>query len=365
MSSSVRSNLTQIGSVYLERAFTDIQRALNSFVHLKDSVELFTYPSGKRKNVLTLAGTIPVVYKNNTYHIPVALYLDEKHPYQAPYCYVKPTSEMEIKESKVVDITGRIYLPYLNEWKWPSHSLVELLKVMCREFENGCPVYAKRHAPPARPSPPQVSSNLPYPVASFPIPQPSSYETTTNLPAIPQRMKQKNDSDLDGALKASLITALEEKFREKINDQVRDTYEEIIVLRNSYEKLIEGEKTLHDSLQSINNDQQKMDSFVKDCQEKISEIDNYLVNYKKTATVKPCEWIDEALLTTCPLDDQIFRSYVADCVLEDAQYYISQALKKGHITLTEYLKQIRVISQEQFIHRATLIKAREAKVSHT
>lgn len=235
---------------------------------------------------------------------------------------------------------------------------------MCREFENGCPVYAKRHAPPARPSPPQISNNLPYPISGCPIPQPS-YEISTTHPVIPQRNKQpKNDSDLDGALKASLLTALEEKFREKINNQVRDIYEEIIVLRNSYEKLIEGEKTLHESLRSINNDQQKMNIFVQDCEKKILEIDNYLVNYKKTATAKPCEWIDEALLTTCPLDDQIFRSYVADCVLEDAQYYISQALKKGRITLSEYLKQIRIISQEQFIHRATLIKAREAKLSH-
>lgn len=364
MSSTVRSNLTQVGSVYLERAFTDIQRALNSFVHLKDSVELFTYPSGKTKNVLTLAGTIPVNYKNNTYHIPVALYLDQKHPYQAPYCYVKPTSEMEIKESKVVDSIGRIYLPYLNEWKWPSHSLVELLKVMCREFENGCPVYAKRHAPPARPSPPQISNNLPYPISGGPMPQPS-YEISTSHPVISQRNKQlKNDSDLDGALKASLITALEEKFKEKINNQVKDTYEEIIVLRNSYEKLIEGEKKLHETLRNISNDQQKMNNFVEDCEKKIVEIDNYLVNYKKTSNVKSCEWIDEALLTTCPLDDQIFRSYVADCVLEDTQYYISQALKKGRITLAEYLKQIRFISQEQFIHRATLIKARESKVSH-
>uniref|UniRef100_A0A0N4ZJX0 Tumor susceptibility gene 101 protein n=1 Tax=Parastrongyloides trichosuri TaxID=131310 RepID=A0A0N4ZJX0_PARTI len=362
MSTTLRANLVQAGYPYLERAFTDIQRALASFVYLKDSVEYFTYPCGKTKNVVKLSGTIPVVYKANTYNIPVALYLDNKHPYQAPYCYVTPTDEMEIKVSKVVDDQGRIYLPYLSEWKWPSHSLVELLKTMCTKFEKVCPVYAKRSVPPPIPSPPQIRNPLPYPYSDSIIPKPSTYDSN-NVPAIPQRMSQsKQDSDFDDTLKTSLITALEEKFRRKINHEFGGVWDEIEVLNSNYEKLKEGYEILQRSLISIDKDQKKLDEFVKECEEKLDEVTRCLTNYKESKNINPCEWVDEALLTTCPLDEQIFRSYVADCALEDIQYYLSQALKKGRISLTEYLKQIRLISQDQFIHRATMIKAKDARI---
>jgi len=40
----------------------------------------------------------------------------DTHPYNAPMCYVKPTSDMQIKASMFVDHNGKIYLPYLHDW---------------------------------------------------------------------------------------------------------------------------------------------------------------------------------------------------------------------------------------------------------
>jgi ESCRT-I complex subunit TSG101 len=40
----------------------------------------------------------------------------DTHPYNAPMCYVKPTSGMQIKVSIFVDYNGKIYLPYLHDW---------------------------------------------------------------------------------------------------------------------------------------------------------------------------------------------------------------------------------------------------------
>lgn len=68
--------------------------------------------------------------QGNTYNIPVALYLWDTHPYYAPVCYVCPTSNMMLKESKTVDKQGRIYLPYLSDWSFPGYDLSGLLQVV-------------------------------------------------------------------------------------------------------------------------------------------------------------------------------------------------------------------------------------------
>lgn len=40
----------------------------------------------------------------------------DTHPNNAPICYVKPTSDMNLKVSRFVDQNGKIFLPYLHDW---------------------------------------------------------------------------------------------------------------------------------------------------------------------------------------------------------------------------------------------------------
>ncbi|KAH7940351.1 hypothetical protein HPB52_023538 [Rhipicephalus sanguineus] len=74
------------------------------------------FNDGMKKELFCLDGTIPVNYKGTTYNIPVCIWLLDTHPYNSPMCYVKPTSYMQIKVSRHVDQTGRVFLPYLHEW---------------------------------------------------------------------------------------------------------------------------------------------------------------------------------------------------------------------------------------------------------
>lgn len=41
----------------------------------------------------------------------------DTHPHNAPLTYVKPTADMQIKVSMYVDHNGKIYLPYLHDWR--------------------------------------------------------------------------------------------------------------------------------------------------------------------------------------------------------------------------------------------------------
>jgi hypothetical protein len=67
----------------------------------------------------------------------------DAHPNAAPYCYVKPTSDMHIKVSQYVDHNGKIYLPYLHDWEADKSDLLGLIQVMTVTFGEYPPVYAK------------------------------------------------------------------------------------------------------------------------------------------------------------------------------------------------------------------------------
>jgi len=68
-----------------------------------------------------------LITPGKTYNIPIKLWLIETHPYNPPMVYVNPTANMQIKPGRHVDTTGRIYLPYLHEWKHVSSVVAILL----------------------------------------------------------------------------------------------------------------------------------------------------------------------------------------------------------------------------------------------
>ena len=88
-------------------------------------------------------------YKEKTYNIPICLWLKIDHPNSCPMAFVTPTKEMQIKVSHHVDQTGRIYVQYLDEWRYPDSSLMGLVDI-CREiFGELPPVFAKSKSAPS------------------------------------------------------------------------------------------------------------------------------------------------------------------------------------------------------------------------
>jgi len=136
----------------------DVLAALQHYRGLQPKQERFIFNDGNQRELVNLDGTIPVPYKGQTYNIPMILWLLDTHPYHAPMCYIKPTHDMQIKVSKHVDHTGKIYLPYLHEWKHPNSDLLGLIQICIIIFSEQPPVYAK----PQEPTP--APQNLPYPV---------------------------------------------------------------------------------------------------------------------------------------------------------------------------------------------------------
>jgi ESCRT-I complex subunit TSG101 len=77
---------------------------------------LLAHDDGRSQLLLSLIGTVPIVYQSATYNIPVAFWLPTSYPSVAPIVFVTPTALMLVKAGKYVDISGRCYHPYLAYW---------------------------------------------------------------------------------------------------------------------------------------------------------------------------------------------------------------------------------------------------------
>jgi ESCRT-I complex subunit TSG101 len=103
------------------------------------------YDDGRLALLVCLYGTIPISYRGRIYNIPINIWIPHTYPHTSPFVFVTPTETMVIKESKNVDLTGKVHLPYLHYW--PSRpdqcNLLELARVLGVVFGQQPPVYHK------------------------------------------------------------------------------------------------------------------------------------------------------------------------------------------------------------------------------
>ncbi|XP_077998727.1 uncharacterized protein LOC144451699 [Glandiceps talaboti] len=152
---------------YKNLVMRDSLNLIQVYRDLRPKMDFYVFNDGTRKELLSFEGTIPVTYRGGTYNIPVCFWLINTHPYNAPMVFVKPTSEMLVKPSKHVDANGRVYLPYLHEWRHPSSDLISLIQVLCVVFGENSPVYCRRGDPSIQPYPSrQTTNSLPSPSTS-------------------------------------------------------------------------------------------------------------------------------------------------------------------------------------------------------
>uniref|UniRef100_A0A667XEN2 UEV domain-containing protein n=1 Tax=Myripristis murdjan TaxID=586833 RepID=A0A667XEN2_9TELE len=67
---------------YLQRKHVahEIYVALTHYKYLEPIMDKYVFNDGSVKKLMSLSGTIPVLYNDKTYNIPVCLWLEETHP---------------------------------------------------------------------------------------------------------------------------------------------------------------------------------------------------------------------------------------------------------------------------------------------
>ncbi|ULT93887.1 hypothetical protein L3Y34_003409 [Caenorhabditis briggsae] len=369
------------------------------------------FPDGKRRTAFRLKGTIPVYYKGACYNIPVTVFLWDTHPYYAPICYVNPTATMVIKESEHVNKEGKVFLPYLNEWRFPGYDLSGLLQVMAMVFQEKCPVFARSasnassaatpsagssatstptptpypSSQPTMPTPyPTGSGATPYPSGGAPYPSAGAmgYNPYMNVPqntpypmgagatpypsgsgAAPPRpppvssqssVGSGNGSIQSDTIRASVMTAVEERLRARLRERLGTNSAEMASIRTTGDELREGQQKLKKMLEELETQRNSLQTAVEIYSAKKTELAKALSDAGGTDAPP----IDEAIDAAYPLHRQIVMNYAKDLACDDLIYALGQSLKKRQITTADYLRRVRDVSREQFIHRATMQKCR-------
>ncbi|GCB76733.1 hypothetical protein scyTo_0017500, partial [Scyliorhinus torazame] len=339
------------------------------------------FNNGSSQELMSLTGTIPVSYRGNMYNIPVCLWLLDTYPYNPPICFVKPTSTMMIKTGKHVDANGKIYLPYLHEWKHPHSELYGLIQVMIVMFGEEPPVFSRPAVPPQYPpyqatGPPTTSympgmptGVAPYPSGhtnaggfpGYPYPQSTSYPPTTGTAQHPPYPSAGSGPARDGTItedtiRVSLISAVSDKLRWRMKEEMDRAQAELDALKRTEEDLTKGHQKLEAMVNQLDQETNEVDKNIEILRKKDDELS---VALEKMESQSENNDIDEVVVPTAPLYKQILNLYAEENAIEDTIFYLGEALRRDVIDLEVFLKHVRLLSRKQFQLRALMQKARK------
>merc|ERR1719419_877138 len=130
---------------------------------------------------------------------------------------------------------------------------------------------------------------------------------------------------------------------------------ELDVLRKTQEDLNKGKGQLEDMVGRLDREILDVQNNIDRLKVKETEIDDAIGKLDEQENLS----IDEAVVPTAPLYRQLFNAFAEENATEDAIYYVGEGLRRGVIDLDVFLKQVRSLSREQFMLRATMQKCRQ------
>lgn len=130
---------------------------------------------------------------------------------------------------------------------------------------------------------------------------------------------------------------------------------EMNVLHKTQADLVKGKEKLEVMVKELENEKVEIENNIKLLHDKDQEVKEVLQKLDNQDKLD----IDEAVVTTTPLYRQLLNSFAEEQAIEDAIYYLGEALRKDVIDLDVFLKQVRELSRKQFFLRALIQKCRE------
>ncbi|MBA0867547.1 hypothetical protein Goshw_001085 [Gossypium schwendimanii] len=356
---------------------------ISNYPSLEPKTATFTHNDGRSVNLLQADGTIPMPFQGVTYNIPIIIWLMESYPRYAPAVYVNPTRDMIIKRPHPhVSPSGLVSIPYLHNWIYPSSNLVDLVLHLSSAFSRDPPLYSQRRPnpnPSPSPSPnPSINSSMTSTYGQHPPPPGPRVAATASAAGYPPspygRVQHPQHSQ---ARPTSTDDAAEVYKRNAMNKLVEMVHGDIIgmrkarevemegmfsaqaVLRRREEEINKGLKEMQDEKEGLEQQLQVvlmnadvLDSWIRDNEGKIKNLG------KKNNNVD----VDEAIHCVDVLSKQVLDSTAADLAIEDVVYSLDKAVQDGVVPFDQYLRNVRLLSREQFFHRATASKVKEAQM---
>jgi len=384
-----------------------VQRDVREVFHLFPNL-LPYYGSGHRGTLIYLKGTIPIFYSNVTYYIPVVVWLPLQYPIESPMVVLDPTSDMFIVKSHPhVNEQGVVYHPYMTSWN-TSSTLGQYIKLLCDSFSLRPPLQqatsSNTSPPPTRqPPPPPPQQDIPPPPYGYsnnnssnnnnsgsvsgsssgggggntsppsydssiskkaplnnnsnnnnnsnPLPPPQTQQQPTidtkpiakPLPNIPQV-----DPKIETLSKCTI------KLQELLSKYYDTTGKEIENFLAHNQSLNELKKKYELEKQTIIQQNNHYDNEIQQLKDKIKQLDDWILENEKTDGSEID--VDVILGPKDSLSKQLLKLVSDDSTIEDLLYYLDKALHSNRITLEEYIKNVRSLSRDQFMIKATVKK---------
>lgn len=312
-----------------------------------------------------------MLFQNVTYNIPVVIWLMETYPRHPPLVFVNPTRDMVIKRGHTfVNPSGLVSIPYLQNWIYPSSNLVELARSLSSYFGSDPPLYSQRR---------QVSSPNPNPSPSFnhsesqgsirPAIPPRSYPPSPYVsgggggripsPAPPQRMGSGSFEDPAEVYKRNAINKLVEnvhsdvlRLRKMREGEMEGMFSAQAVLRQRGEEVMNGLREMQDEKEGLEQQLQMVLMNTDVLEGWLRENEGKLGGGLSDLNV------DDAIVPVDSLSKQMLDCTASDLAIEDVVYELDKSVQDGCVPFDLYLKNIRLLSREQFFHRATAGKIR-------
>lgn len=354
---------------------------ITTFPSLEPKTATFTHNDGRTVNLLQADGTIPMTYQSVTYNIPVVIWLMESYPRHPPCVYVNPTRDMIIKRPHPhVNPSGLVSVPYLHNWIYPSSNLVDLVLSLSLIFGRDPPLYSQRRPNP-NPNPnPNSISNLHHshrhnhnpnqnlnPSSNFAASNPSgythpprSYPPSPYSPS-PPPSRPSHTEDPTEVFRRNAINKLVEMVHNDVASLRKTTEVETEglfgvqgVLKQREEGLNKGVKEMQEEMEGLEQQLQMvlmntdvLEGWLKDNQgKKLGSLEN----------------VEDAFECVDVLSKQMLDCTAADLAIEDTLYALDKGVQVGAVPFDQYLRSVRVLSREQFFHRAIAAKVRAAQL---
>lgn len=393
-----------------QKVRTDVLEALRNFPSLQPRSGVLARQPPSQNSIMFLSGTVPIFYNKAQYNIPVNIWITEHYPFQPPICYVTPTPEMIIKpKHKHVDSAGMIYMPYLSSWNPTASNLTQLIVIMSKTFGEDPPLRSQA-TPQPTPQPPP--SNYPnpnnygqppnkYPPQPQPQPQPAYGQPTQPYPQNPtppqgppppygqqqqQQPFQSGPSYSSGVIppyqannsassqynpqnppsnqpfedpavvaKRNAARNATEKVQAKLQDFYSKTTKEIDELMAKNAVAEDKSRVLELEKQQLTAQLSQTDGDIDTLTKSFEDITKWLEENDASSKID----IDAITEPKDASSKQLLYLVAEDATIEDTLYYLEKNLMNGELNLESFLKNVRSLSTEQFLKRATIKKIHE------
>ncbi len=303
----------------------------------------------------------PFPPRGSTYNIPVCFWLLDDYPSRPPMAFVKPTRDMQIRASSVVDLNGLVSLAYLKEWNCASSNLLELVRACTVAFGESPPVFTKPKS--------QRGQNGQNGAAAAHITRQSSEQherrqcSATNqvrrsYSARGQDEEEAGSDDIgEEYLRASLVSATEQKVKQKLEEEFSKTRAELDALHSTNRELLDGQEKVAAIIRELEEAGKEAEERTDRLRRAEGELGTALERLSVSVSV-------DDLVVVSPGDVGDFQRVEAvaeDAAVDDAVFALGRALQERAIECDVYLRRVRELSRRQFRQRAIVAACEHRK----